>query len=103
VRDGEWRLLDCAPAWEGNWTWDGFLAFAWELDAERLIVAVNYAGNQGQCRVRLPFADLSGRTLRLEDLMSGRQYERAGGDLVSAGLYVDLPPWGYHVFAIEYL
>src|SRR5262249_37073302 len=21
VRQGEWRLLECAPAWEGNWTW----------------------------------------------------------------------------------
>ena len=20
VRDGQWRLLECAPAWEGNWT-----------------------------------------------------------------------------------
>ena len=21
VRDGQWRLLECAPAWDGNWTW----------------------------------------------------------------------------------
>ena len=25
-----WQLLDCTPAWEGNWTWDCFLAFAWQ-------------------------------------------------------------------------
>ena len=30
VRDGQWQLLDCIPAWEGNWTWDCFLAFAWQ-------------------------------------------------------------------------
>ena len=24
VRQGSWRLLDCTPAWEGNWTWDCF-------------------------------------------------------------------------------
>ena len=30
VRDGQWQLLECVPAWEGNWTWDCFLAFAWQ-------------------------------------------------------------------------
>ena len=59
VRDGQWQLLDCAPAWEGNWTWDCFLAFAWQGPGdERLLVTVNYAPNQSQCYVRLPFADL---------------------------------------------
>ena len=28
VRDGQWQWLACVPAWEGNWTWDCFLAFA---------------------------------------------------------------------------
>ena len=26
VRDGQWSLLECAPAWEGNGTSDGFIA-----------------------------------------------------------------------------
>jgi hypothetical protein len=30
--------------------------------------------------------------------MSGAHYDREGGELVSSGLHVDLPPWGYHVF-----
>jgi hypothetical protein len=51
--------------------------------------------------VRLPFADLAGRSVRLDDLMSGASYERAGSDLVSTGMYVDLPPWGFHVFSVE--
>jgi hypothetical protein len=59
VREGQWQLLECVPAWEGNWTWDCFLVFAWQgCDGERLLVAVNYASNQSQCYVRLPFADL---------------------------------------------
>jgi hypothetical protein len=103
VRDGEWRQLDCVPAWEGNWTWEGFIAFAWQRDDDRVIVVVNYTCNQGQCYVRLPFAQLSGREVGLEDLMSGAHYQRAGNDLASAGLYVDLPPWGYHVFGVESL
>jgi hypothetical protein len=101
VRNGAWRLLECAPAWEGNWTSDGFVAFAWQDDAgRRLLIAVNYAGNQGQCYVRLAFADLGGRTLRLVDLMSDARYDRDGNDLSARGLFVDLPAWGYNVFEV---
>jgi glycosidase len=50
LRDGKWQLLDCSPAWEGNWTSDCFVAFAWQgSDGERLLVTVNYAPNQSQC------------------------------------------------------
>jgi glycosidase len=28
VRDGTWQLLECVPAWDGNWTHDCFLVFA---------------------------------------------------------------------------
>ncbi len=102
VRDGRWRLLDCAPAWEGNWTWDCFLAFAWEKAAgDRLLVTVNYAPQTSQCYVRLPFPELAGRTVRLKDMMGAAEYERAGVDLLSGGLYLDLPPWGYHVFTLS--
>jgi len=101
VRDGEWRLLECVPAWDGNWTWDGFLACGWQRDTARVLVVVNYAGNQGQCYVRVPFIDLSGRDVGLTDLMNGARYERDRSDLASRGLYVDLPAWGYHVFEVE--
>jgi hypothetical protein len=101
VRDGHWRLLECRPAWDGNWTWDGFLAWSWEAPTgARRLVTVNYAGNQGQCHVALPFADLAGRSIRLQDLLSPACYDRDGSELVSRGLYLDLPAWGYHVFEI---
>ena len=39
VRDGRWQLLECAPAWDGNWTCDCFVAFAWQgPGGERLLV-----------------------------------------------------------------
>jgi hypothetical protein len=102
VRQGEWRLLECAPAWDGNWTWDRFLAFAWHLHGgERLLVAVNYADNQGQCYVRLPFADLGNARWRLSDRMHEATYDRDGNDLQSRGLYLDVPPWQASVFTIS--
>src|SRR5262249_43090438 len=70
-RDGQWQLLDCAPAWDGNWTHDCFLAFAWQgQKCERFAVAVNYAPNQSQCHVRLPFADVGGKKWRFEDRLA---------------------------------
>jgi len=102
VREGQWQLLECVPAWDGNWTWDCFLAFAWQgPDGERLLVAVNYAANQGQCRLRLPFTDLASHAVRFDDLMSPASYDRDGNDVVSGGLYLDLPPWGYNVFKMN--
>ena len=102
VRDGQWQLLQCAPAWDNNWTWDGFLVFAWQgADRKRLLVTVNYAASQAQCYVRLPFDDLAAATVRLNDLMSPAIYDRPGSALVSTGLYLDLPAWGYHVFEMR--
>ncbi len=53
VRDGEWRLLECTQAWDGNPTADDFIAFRWSLGDTRLLVVVNYAATQAQCRVHL--------------------------------------------------
>jgi glycosidase len=101
VRDGEWRLLECAPAWDGNWTADCFVAFAWQGRAgERLLVVVNYAPNQSQCYVRLPFDDLAGGQWRLRDQIGDATYDRSGDDLGSRGLYVDARPLQASVFAM---
>jgi hypothetical protein len=61
-------------------------------------MVVNYAGHQSQCYVPLPFPDLTGRAVRLEDLTGPASYDRDGSDLVSRGLYLDLLPWAHHVF-----
>ena len=101
VRQGQWQLLECMPAWEGNWSWDCFLAYAWQgPGGERLLVTVNYAPNQSQCNVRLPFNDLGGGTWQLKDLFGDAAYAWNGSDLQSRGLYLDEPPWRASVFAM---
>jgi glycosidase len=99
LRDGSWRLLEIAPAWEGNPTSDCFIAWAWDAPSgARLLIAVNYAANQSQCYVRPDFPDLAGRSIRLKDLLSEASYDRDGNELASRGMYLDAPAFGYHVF-----
>jgi alpha amylase-like protein len=101
VRQGNWQLLECVPAWDGNWTWDCFLACAWHgPSAERLLVTVNYAPNQSQCYVRLPFTDLGKHQWRLQDMLGEATYDREGDDLQGRGLYLDVPPWQASVFSM---
>jgi len=101
VRNGRWQLLESLPAWDGNWTSDCFVAFTWQgTDSLRLLIVVNYAPNQSQCYLRLPYPDLAGRQWRLRDLMEGETYERDGATLSTRGLYLDLRPRQYHVFEL---
>jgi hypothetical protein len=64
-------------------------------------VAVNYAPNQSQCYLRLPFSSLAGHAWKLEDLTGEVAYDREGDELESRGLYLDLRPWQYHVFELK--
>ena len=101
-RDGNWQLLECAPAWPGNSSCDSFIAYGWEgPDSGRALVAVNYSDHFSQCYVRLPFSNLHGRQWELRDLMGEAQYERNGTTLESQGLFLDVGPWQYHVFNLS--
>jgi hypothetical protein len=99
VREGEWELLECTPAWDGNWTWDCFICFAWKaLNRHSLVVVVNYAPHQSQCYLRIRLDGLQKETLRLTDLMGPAEYDRSADAIKPRGLYLDLPAWGYHFF-----
>jgi hypothetical protein len=101
VRQGRWRLVESSPAWDGNGTWDGFVAFAWEAEAgQRLLAAVNFAATPSQCWLRVPFSGLEGSRWTLRDLTGDAIYERDGGELSGRGLYLDVGPWQYHVFQV---
>ena len=67
----------------------------------RRLVAVNYASNQSQCYVRFALPGPGGSSVRFADLLGPTSFVRDGNDLVARGLYLDMPPWGYHVFAMS--
>ena len=66
-----------------------------------MVVAVNYADNQSQCYVPLPFADLGGKTWRLRDLFGQATHDRDGDGLETRGLFLDMKPMSYHTFEIS--
>jgi glycosidase len=102
VKSGEWQGLDCRPAWDGNGSWDSFIAHAWQVHgAERLLVAVNYAPHHSQCYLNLPFPEIRNRSVWLKDSFGPAYYLREGNELLERGLYLDMPPWSYHVFDVE--
>lgn len=99
VHDGEWRLCECRAAWDGNPTSEQFVAMTWQAGEARSLAVANYGPTQGQCYAQVPLG-LEG-SVALRDLLSDARYVRDGGELASKGLYLDVPPWGHHVFAIE--
>jgi glycosidase len=101
-RAGDWQLLEARRAWEGDATNEAFIAFSWTGPGQpRRLVAVNYSQHRSQCYLTLPWDDLSGRGWRLVDRLGPVSYDRAGDDLTARGLYLDMPPWGYHAFDVE--
>ena len=101
VRTGQWRLLECLPAWEGNGSNDAFIAFGWTSPSVApLLVAVNYSGHASQCLVRLPFCGPVSGSWRLRDRLGDAEYQRDGAELNLRGLYLDTPPWQAHAFEL---
>ena len=101
-REGGWSQIQPLPAWPGNWTHDEFVAYAWaDAGGSRQLVVVNYAGNQGQCRLPLPFPEFRGQQVRLTDLIGAEIYDRDGSDLAGPGLFIDHAPWHFNVFALQ--
>ena len=100
-RSGEWQQLDCSPAWEGNWSNDCFISFAWNGHDEKVVVAVNYSSDRSQCYINLPFHDLDNKTWLFQDMLSDISYERDGNALHDQGLYLDEPVWKTYVFSLD--
>jgi len=102
VKSGEWQSHACQPAWDGNGSWDSFVAHSWRgAGGERTLIAVNYAPHPSQGYLKLPFPEIKNRSVRFQDSLSSACYTREGNELLERGLYLDLQPWSYHVFELE--
>jgi len=92
---GTWRLCE-RSGWENNTSCRNLVCCCWKNADSRCLVIVNLSEAPAQGRVRVPWDDLKGASCRLKDVFTGGVYERQGDEMCGQGLYVDLPPWGFH-------
>jgi glycosidase len=102
VRQGQWQLLECVPAFDGDGSFDNFIAWTWQLPGDqRLLAAVNFSAQPGQCYVQLSFPELERGEWLLTDLLGDARYRRDADELQSSGLYLNVAGWQSHVFEVS--
>lgn len=102
AHNGHWSLLECLPAWEGNGSCEKVVAFAWtDHNGDQLTVIVNYAPHPSQAYVKVPLTGAGGNLIEFSDQLKRDIYLRESASVMKKGLYIDLPAWGYHVFAVK--
>jgi glycosidase len=100
LRNGEWRLCE-RSGWPDNTGYENLVAWCWKDDKERYLIIVNLSHTAAQGQVQLPWNDLIDRSWSLTEYFTDNIYEVNGSELLQPGLYVDLPPWGFHVFLLK--
>lgn len=100
-RTGHAIRLEPLSAWEGNATHEGIVARLWVGQHKQLRLSIaNLTGEPAQGYIPLALPEFNGKTVRLEDQLDEIEYIRQGDDLLTRGLYVDLPAYGRHLFRV---
>jgi Alpha amylase, catalytic domain len=94
-RSGTWRLTE-TRGWPGDEGWRSLVAWTWEGGSRQLVV-VNLGDATAAGLVSVPWDDVRGRDWRLADATNDTEFVRSG-DALRDGLYVELPPWRWHLF-----
>lgn len=93
---GDWQLCG-RTGWPDNQTHLNLVCWCWRNGASRCLVAVNLSQAYSQARVLIPWDDIGSRRWLLKDAFTSQSYERDGDEMAGQGLYVELPPWGFHM------
>jgi hypothetical protein len=99
VRRGAWATCPTS-GWPDNNSHEQLLTWTWTAPDGRALVAINLSGAPAQGHVHIPWNDLAGTTVGLQDLLSHHQFDVPGNAVLDEGLFVDLPAWGAHVFSV---
>jgi hypothetical protein len=94
--------IEPQSAWPGNSTHEGTLARLWVGPHRhfRLVVA-NLTPFPAQAYVPIHVPELAGMEIHLDDQISPDSYVRDGDDLLTRGLYLDVPAFGCHLFRVS--
>jgi hypothetical protein len=96
-RDGQWKLCE-RTGWPDNSSFRNLVSWCWLNSDDRYLIVVNLSEGAVQALIHLPWEDLREETWRLTDTLSGVTYDRAGNEMLAAGLYVELEPWNFNFF-----
>ncbi len=96
LREGEWRLIG-RSGWPDNQSFLNLVTWSWTRKDKVAVVAVNLSGSPAQAMVDIPLDSHFSGMITLRDVFTGARYERGVDAIRAAGLYIDLPPWGYHL------
>ncbi len=101
VHQGRFEMLRAQRAWAANETSNNFICFSWQDEAEHCsLVVVNYSPSQSQCYMELNLDLLPDENIRFADQFGAAPFEHTGAEVKARGLYLNLPPWGYHLFDV---
>ena len=93
--------LEPTPAWVGSESHAGIIARLWVGQHRQLrLVVANLTGEPAEGFIPLALPEFAGKVVHLEDQLAEIVYDRPGDDLLVRGLYVDLPPYGHHLFKV---
>ncbi len=101
-RTGTWLQLFPRAAWGENHSWTDFIASWWhdDVQGDRLVV-VNYAPLSSQCYIDIPVDFFSGQVIEFRDMMGHAVYTRDRAGLEAKGMFFDLQPYSFHIFAVS--
>ncbi len=99
--DGDWQALEPREAEPGDATHCHILAHRWSLAGDHRVIFVNGSPDRAQARVPLTIPALAGKRWRLDDLLDGTTVLQDGDEMLGAGLPIDLPGYGTHLFALR--
>lgn len=106
VGDGTWTLVRATPAWHDDPTHRAFVLVSWHRpdDPSRFALAVvSLSSGRARTWARLDVPGLAGHDWALDDLLSDERYVRAGDELASRGLYLDVQPHAAQLFVFRRL
>lgn len=95
--NSQWVFHQAFSAWEGNPSFRNFFVFS---NTDLYLVAVNYSHTQSQCYARIDLGNLKTKNVLFKDLLGPAEYTRSKDGINSRGVYLDMPPLGFHLFSI---
>jgi len=95
-----WSLCP-VEGWPENQSFRNIIAWNWGERGERYLAVVNFSDQRSQALVRLELRQMGEGRIKLQDLIGGETYLRSAASVRGQGLYVDLGPWGIHLFQLS--